>query len=93
MYLEDSSNKFWIIVDKRLEEIKKECAQPDRISFTEEVLLLFIEFRITDLNDRALNEIYKQDLTAYPPEDDALLSEAHPTTTQSEINRHIRSRS
>jgi hypothetical protein len=35
VYLTDSSNKFWATVDKELEEIRKECAQPERINFTQ----------------------------------------------------------
>ena len=91
--LEDSSNKFWITVDKRLEEIAKGKR-------TSSVKLVpsgsphpFFECHTTDLNNRALNEIYNQDLTTYPPEDDALLPETRPTTAHSEMNRHIRSRS
>jgi len=40
-----------------------------------------------------MNQIYNRDLAAFPPEDATLLSQAHPTTAQSEINQHVRSRS
>ena len=94
MYLEDHSSKFWITVDKKLEEVRTKCAQPNSIGFTKQVFhsMLAVMHR-TDLNNRVLNQIYNKDLDAYLLENNTLLSQAHPTTAQSEINRRIHSRS
>ena len=93
MHFEDPGTGFWGSVDKKLKEIKKECAQPDAIGFTEYASLPHLERRPVLTHRRALNQIYNQDLVTYPPEDATLLSQARPTNAQSEINQHVRSRS
>ena len=93
VYTEDPSSRFWTTVDEKLEEVRNKCAQRDAISFTEKVLLPSAENHATNSNNRALNQIYNQDLTTYPPEDESPHLQAHPTAAQSEINRHIHSRS
>ena len=92
VYLKDPGHKFWVTVDRELEEIRKECAQPDRISFTQYSLSLYTEHDATDLEYRALNKIYSRDLSTYPPENQALLSEAHPTAFQTDMNSRVHQR-
>ena len=49
---------------------------------------------LTNFNniERVLTQVYRQDLSTYPPENQSLLSDAHPTTFQTDMDSVVHQR-